>query len=585
MVPNYNYDDSAAVYPSSLVESRRPARFGIGSSTKFGTSPVRNHKYQDRSGGGSSSTTNRNSMLWKDQPLSCQDGNGTNPPPIDDIVDDMALDFLAGTDKKKNNKSGERMRESITIRDFRRPKLLSSVVVAPFKAFRGEDTEEDDSDEVSKTMEQQQEEDVAVAAPPDFRPKLMDTSFEALEGEKIDVDSDEGSLNMGPKLDPDDAAPAQEFAPRNDSDGKDETTVVVRPDNAQDGHLILGDIYKAAKKSRREREGKGRKGKKPTLNDKVATDLRAHRAKMNSFLEEDAEPELGRRKVAFTSTTSKTVNHHSLPQRLTTHTDNEGDDTDKLKEFSFNVRPDNENGLNEDHQSKKKKKVIVSPTFGKRNRVTNRGRALYASPDRRFFTYGDDDDDESDEYEDKSRIPNLIMADDKSGFASAVSSIGQLDWRGRERSDRRAQRVDKRKKQRDPSVDTMETDDAGAKMVACQNRVACRGTLHKTKNILSETLERSLHCKTRVVSPTSDINDDDEDDDDDNQVSRPWKTKWDSGQKGKSPPPVEDAGYQSSDYDPDSDWDVDDNDLTVDYSAEGSFMPSPLKGVGFDLKR
>lgn len=31
--------------------------------------------------------------------------------------------------------------------------------------------------------------------------------------------------------------------------------------------------------------------------------------------------------------------------------------------------------------------------------------------------------------------------------------------------------------------------------------------------------------------------------------------------------------------------DVEDNDLTVDYSAEGCFMPSPLKGTGFDLRR
>ena len=113
--------------------------------------------------------------------------------------------------------------------------------------------------------------------------------------------------------------------------------------------------------------------------------------------------------------------------------------------------------------------------------------------------------------------------------------------------------------------------------------VACQSTLHKTKNILTETLERSLHCKARVVSPASAVNDDDDEDDYGDQVARPWKAKFIT--KGKDPPVVEDAGYQSSSYDPDSDWDVDDNDLTVDYSAEGSFMPSPLKGVGFDLRR
>jgi len=202
------------------------------------------------------------------------------------------------------------------------------------------------------------------------------------------------------------------------------------------------------------------------------------------------------------------------------------------------------------------------------------------SPDRRFFTF--DGDEESNVNEVKSHIPNLIMADDKSGFASAVSSIGQVDWRGRERNDRRA-RVDRRKKQREPSVDTIETDEAGAKLVACQS------ALQKTKNILSETLERSRHCKASVVSPTSDINTDDDEGDDKynfgNQVSRPWKAKWDSGKKGKGPPVVEDVGYQSSNFDPDSDWEFDDNDVTVDYSAEGTFTPSPLKGVGFDLRR
>eukprot|EP00986_Skeletonema_menzelii_P002915 scaffold844_cov142-Skeletonema_menzelii.AAC.6 len=533
-IENYNYDENAEFYPASRVDM------------KYNSS---NPKKSLRTGVGPTV------LLSRDQPLSCQDGNGMNAAPIDEVVDDLALDFLAGTgnSKKLKDKIG---------RDFR-PKILSAV--APFKPFQGDETEDDSSGEISRAQDGN--------TAPDFRPKLMDTSFEALQGEDIDVSSEQSSQIADPK-----GVTATELA-SNQYVGqkKEEVTAPYSPHRPDpDSHLILSNIYEAAKKSRWEREEKNQvrastqKVNVPTnvSNDKLARDLRLHRAKMNSFLDEDAGPDLRR----GATESSKISNPLSLPQRDRATRNIEDDDSDLLKDFSFSYTT-NDDEPKELYQSKKK--YPVPPRFAKRNKNMKKSRHDDAEPDQRFFTF-DGDNDESDDNEDKSRIPNLITADDTSGLASAVSSIGQLDWRGRERTDRRV-RIDSRKKQRELSVDTIETDEAGAKLVACQN------TLHKTKNILTETLERSLHCKSRVVSPTSDVNDDDEDSND--QVARPWEAKWDCGIKGKDPPVVEDAGYQSSNYDPDSDWDVEDNDLTVDYSAEGCFMPSPLKGVGFDLKR
>eukprot|EP00984_Skeletonema_dohrnii_P024941 scaffold14087_cov97-Skeletonema_dohrnii-CCMP3373.AAC.2 len=555
-IEEYNYDENANFYPASHVEikyndydKKKSSRFGLGST--FG-SALGGGKNNGGKGG------KKHDVSKNGKPLSCQDGNGMNAAPIDDVVDDLALEFLAGTGNSKKSK------ETKSVRDFR-PKLLSGV--APFKAFQGEETEDDDSNEFSKSIDQEG------STAPDFRPKLMDTSSEFLRGEDIDESSGQSSILADPN-----GIRAAELAFNQDAGRKKEELADSPHRHDPDGHLILSDIYKAAKKSRWEREEKSqisapsRQVSAPTqtLNDKVAKDLRVHRAKMNSFLDEDTEPELGR----GATSSSKIFNPLSLPQRQRIPRILEDDDSDVLKDFSFAHSVD-DNDSKEPRQSKKK--FAAPPRFAKRNKGTKKSLQNDAktSPDRRFFTF-DGDNDESDENEDKSRIPNLIMADDKSGFASAVSSIGQVDWRGRERTDRRV-RVERKKKQREPSVDTIETNDAEAQLVACQS------TLHKTKNILTETLERSLHCKARVVSPASAVNDDDDEDDYGDQVARPWKAKFIT--KGKDPPVVEDAGYQSSNYDPDSDWDVDDNDLTVDYSAEGSFMPSPLKGVGFDLRR
>ena len=541
-IENYNYDENVEVYPASRVDvkyndssEKKSYRFGIVSGGK-GV-----NKKGDKGG-------KKNSVLKKGKPLSCQDGNGMNAAPIDEIVDVLALDFLAGTGNSKKSKDK-------SVRDFR-PKLLSAVT--PFKPFQGEETEDDATGEISKGIGHDGNN------APDFRPKLMDTPFEALQGEEIDVCLDE----LSHSADPNEVKGAVQASNKDAGQKNEEVTTSYSPHADSDGHLILSDIYEAAKKSRSEREGKSQiSPPSHTLNDRLAKDLRVHRAKMNSFLDEDTEPKAGQ----GATTSSKIFNPRSLPQRERIPRIVEDDDSDVLKDFSF-AHPLSDDEAKGPHHTKKK--FAVPPRFAKRNKNTKKSRHSDAESDRRFFTF-DGVNDESDNNEDRSRIPNLVMADDKSGFASAVSSIGQLDWRGRERTDRRV-RFDRRTKQREPSVDTIGTDDAGEKLVACN------GTLHKTKNILTETLERSLHCKARVVSPTSDVHGDDDDDD---LVARPWEVKWNCGDKGKDPSVVEDSGYQSSNYDPDSDWEVDDNDLTVDYSAEGSFVPSPLKGVGFDLKR
>lgn len=545
-IENYNYDENAECYPAYHVDveyvdsnDKKSHRFGIGSAFGSSSGGKGVKKRGDKSG-------NKKPVLKKDQPLSCQDGNGMNAAPMDNIVDDLALDFLAGTGSSKKSKDK-------SVRDFR-PKLLSAVTA--FKPFQGEETEDDATGVFSKSA--------GPNTTPDFRPKLMESSVESLQGEDIDVSLDESTHTA-------DRVKRAVYASNQDKGQEnDEVNASSSRHLDTDSHLILSDIYEAAKKSRWERQGKSqtsafqkRSASAHKVNDKLAKDLRDHRAKMNSFLDEDDEFSAGR----GATTSSKIFNPRSLPQRERIPRIVEDDDSDVLKDFSF-ANDDESKGP---HQSKKK--FAVPPRFAKRNKNNTKRRRKNAEPDRRFFSF-DGDDDEIDDYEDRSRIPNLVMADEKSGFASAVSSIGQLDYRGRERADRRV-RFDRRTKKREPSVDTIDTNDAGAKLVACQS------TLHKTKNIVTETLERSLHCKARVVSPTSGGHDVDDGDD---QVARPWEGKW-GRHKGKDLPVVEDSGYQSSNYDPDSDWDVDDNDMTVDYSADGSFMPSPLKGVGFDLRR
>jgi hypothetical protein len=552
----HNYDDNAEFYPASHVEVKhydsgqnKSYRFGLGST--FGSASGGGGKGGNKNGekGG-----NKNSVVEKDQPLSCQDGNGMNAAVIDGIVDDLALDFLAGTGNSKKSKETKDKSD----KDFR-PKLMS--VVAPFDVFQGEETEED-SDEVSKSAEQ------SGKTAKYFRPKLMKSSSEDFQADDIGEESSKIADSDGIK-----AAGLGQIVEE-----------VTSPYSPGDGHLILSDIYKAAKKSRWEREGNSQvSATSQTLNDKLAKDLILHRTKMNNFLDEDIpHPELARGRP---TKSSKIFNPFSLPQRERTPRNIRDDDSDVLKDSSIFAQSEDDDESKEPRQpsnyqtsiTEQKKKVAAPLRFAQRKRVAKKTRQneAEASPDRRFFTFdGDDDENEA-----KSRIPNLIMADDKSGFASAVSSIGQVDWRGRERTDRRA-RVDRRTKEREPSVHTLETDDAG------ENLVACQSALLKTKNILSETLEWSRQCKARVVSPTSDINDEDDNDYFSNQVSRPWKAKWDSGgNNGRSPSPVEDVGYQSSNFDPDSDWEFEDNDLTVDYSAEGTFTSSPLNGVGFDLRR
>ena len=562
-IEDYYYDENAEFYKASNVEDRyndsdqkKSSRFGLGSTFGSSSRGKGGNKNGDKSG-------NKNSVLKKDQPLSCQDGNGMNAAPIDDIVDDMALDFLAGTGNSKDSKETKEK----SIKDFR-PKLMSAV--APFKAFQGEDTEED-SDEASKSVDRER-------TAQDLRPSLMDTFSMEENSEQSSVKSAGPNGFTAPELPVVGQKKEQVSAPHSPH----------RPDT--DSHMILSDIYKASKKSRWEREEKSQvSAPTQTLNDKLAKDLRVHRAKMNSFLDEDApDTESGR----GATKSSKVFNPFSLPQRERNPRNMKDVDSAVLHDsslFSHSVESKEPRHQFSNYQTSTtaQKKKFAAPTARfapQRSRISRKSRQndSETSPDRRFFTF--DGDDEGENEGGMSHIPNLIMADDKSGFASAVSSIGQVDWRGRERNDSRRVRFDSRRKeqQREPSVDTIETDDAGAKLVAC------RSTLSKTKNILAETLERSLHCKARVVSPTSDINDDDDDDDDyGNQVSRPWKAKFDVGNKGAKGPSavVGEEGYQSSNYDSDSDWDVDDNDLTVDYSAEGTFMPSPLKGVGFDLRR
>jgi hypothetical protein len=494
-----NYEGSdGEFYPASKVDmkytdpDKKSSRFGFGSA--FGSSG-------NATSYGGKGGANKNSTVKSDQPLSRQDG-------IDDVVDDLALDFLlstTGNSKKKPKEQKLNIVKEFRARDFR-PKLDH------FRSFHGEDTEENSNVALGGGEPKQEEGKLAQ----DFRPTLMmNDTFSDTFGFAGDIEEGSADVDRNHKVD----APREDESRgrANSSDDQQQR----RPD--PDGHLILSDIKNAAERSRRGRYQKSNQAQK--VDDRLVNDITAHRAKMNSFLDDTPE---------------------SVPEQKMT--------------------------------SAVAKKAFVPPSRGSRRsgRLTKGGQNdSDASPDRRFFTF--DGDDDSGESEDKSHIPNLIVADDKSEMVSMVSSIGQVDWRGRERTDRRV-RFDS-----EPMEDhVVEVEDSDS-----EAKIGCRTTLQKTKNILSQTLERSLQCKARVVSPTSDNNDDE----DDNRVSRPWAAKWDAakwdpfGSLGKAPQAVEDPGYQSSNYDPDSDWEPDDNDMTVDYSAEGSFMPSPLKGVGFDFSR
>lgn len=488
-----NYEGSdGEFYPASKVDmkhadpNKKTSRFGFGSA--FGSSG-------NATSSGGKGGANKNSTVKSDQPLSRQDG-------IDDVVDDLALDFLlstTGNSKKKPKEQKLNIVKEFRARDFR-PKLDH------FRSLHGEGTEEDSNMALGGGQQKQEEGKLAQ----DFRPTLMmNDTFSDAFGFGGDIEEGSADVDRNHKVDaPHDDESRGHVNSSNDQQHR-------RPD--PDGHLILSDVKNAAERSRRGRYQKSNHAQK--VNDRLVNDITAHRAKMNSFLNDTPESESGQK----TSTVAK--------------------------------------------------KAFVPPSRGSRRsgRLTKGGQNdSDASPDRRFFTF--DGDDDSGESEDKSHIPNLIVADDKSGMVSMVSSIGQVDWRGRERTDRRV-RFDSKPKEEH----VVEVDDSDS-----EAKIGCRTTLQKTKNILSQTLERSLQCKARVVSPTSDNNDGE----DDNRVSRPWAAKWDPfGSLGKAPQVVEDPGYQSSNYDPDSDWEPDDNDMTVDYSAEGSFMPSPLKGVGFDFSR
>ena len=484
------YDDyegsDGEFYPASKVDMKHTdpdkTRFGFG------------HYYATSSGG--KGGTNKNSTVKSDQPLSRQDG-------IDDVVDDLALDFLlstTGNSKKKPKEQKLNIVKDFRARDFR-PKLDH------FRSLHGEDTEEDSNVALGGGEPKQEEGKLAQ----NLRPTLMMNDTFSSDAFGFGGDIEEGSADVDRNQKVDASHEDESRGHVNSSDHQQHR----RPD--PDGHLILSDIKNAAERSRRGGYQKSDHAQK--VNDRLVNDITAHRAKMNGFLDDAPESESEQK----TSTVAK--------------------------------------------------KAFVPPSRGSRRsgRLPKGGQNdSDASPDQRFFTF--DGDDDSGESEDKSQIPNLIVADDKSGMVSMVSSIGQVDWRGRERTDRRV-RFDSKPKEE--HVVEVEDSDPEAK-------IGCRTTLQKTKNILSQTLERSLQCKARVVSPTSDNNDDDEDD---NNVSRPWTAKWDPFGSGKAPQVVEDPGYQSSNYDPDSDWEPDDNDMTVDYSAEGTFIPSPLKGVGFDFSR
>ncbi|KAK1740208.1 hypothetical protein QTG54_009158 [Skeletonema marinoi] len=185
----------------------------------------------------------------------------------------------------------------------------------------------------------------------------METSFETLRGEDIEESSGQSSKLADPN-----GVRAAELASNRDAGRKKEEELADSPHRHDpDGHLILSDIYKAAKKSRWEREEKSqisapsRQVSAPTqtLNDKVAKDLRVHRAKMNSFLDEDTEPELGR----GATSSSKIFNPLSLPQRQRIPRILEDDDSDVLKDFSFahSVQDD-------DSRATSIKEEVCSPT-------------------------------------------------------------------------------------------------------------------------------------------------------------------------------------------------------------------------------
>jgi hypothetical protein len=301
-------------------------------------------------------------------------------------------------------------------------------------------------------------------------------------------------------------------------------------------------------------------------------DIQDRGAKMNGSLQTGPELESLQR---VTKSSLNIFNPSSLPQRVRTPRTINEIDSIAPDEYSFARSEDDHKAKEPRPRSNKssvtaQKKFVAPSRFPYQRNKTKKRRQNESetSPDRRFFAF--DGDDDTDETEAKLGIPNLIEADEKSGMTSAVSSIGQVDWRGRERADKRKQTVRF-------ELTTKENDEDAEAKLKCL----------KTKSILSQTLERSVLCSSRVVSPVSESIDKD-----DNQVSRPWLAIWDNhfgNKKGptshfQGPSAADELGYQSSNYDPDSDWDFDDNDITVGYSAE-SFMPSTLKGVGFDLKR
>jgi len=111
--------------------------------------------------------------------------------------------------------------------------------------------------------------------------------------------------------------------------------------------------------------------------------------------------------------------------------------------------------------------------------------------------------------------------------------------------------------------------------------------ISKTKwNSLSSKLPSP--CLRDPGSAVVSDNEDDGDDEHEQNVSRPWKGKWDSDpfanryikssrMRAVSPisSPTAFESVDSSNYDPDSDWDVDDTEVDFSGSVEESFVASP----------